>query len=76
MNKKKVKSTDVVIREYYSCIPYNSWREKKDSIADAMNVHFVEEIQYGGKADGNRIVIKTARGRKLDKREALYDEEF
>lgn len=76
MNKTKVKGSDVIIREFYSYIPYNSWLEKKDAIADAMNVHFVEEIEYGGKSDGNRILIKTARWRKRIKRDVLYDEEF
>lgn len=78
ISKKKVKGTDVTVREFYSNIPYEIWIEKKEAIADAMNVHFVEEIQYGGKGNNNGkiIVIKTAKGRKPTDRGILYDEEF
>lgn len=78
ISKKKLKGTDVIIREFYSNIPYEIWIEKKEAIADAMNVHFVEEIQYGGKSNNNgkRIVIKTAKGRKPTDRGILYDEKF
>lgn len=78
ISKKKLKGTDVIIREFYSNIPYEIWIEKKEAVADAMNVHFVEEIQYGGKGNNNgkRIVIKTAKGRKPTDKGILYDEEF
>lgn len=78
ISKKKVKGTDVTVREFYSNIPYEIWIEKKEAVADAMNVHFIEEIQYGGKNNNNRkrIVIKTAKGRKPTDRGILYDEEF
>lgn len=76
MSKKKLKRTNVIRREYYSDIPLYVWEERKNSIADAMNIRFVEEIQYGGKANGKRIVIYTSSGRKAENREKLYDEEF
>lgn len=78
ISKKKVKGTDVTIREFYSNISYDVWIEKKEAVADAMNVHFIEEIQYGGKGNNNGkiIVIKTAKGRKPTDRGILYDEEF
>ena len=78
ISKKKVKGTDVTVREFYSNIPYEIWIEKKEAVADAMNVHFVEEIQYGGKGNNNGkiIVIKTSKGRKPTDRGVLYDEEF
>ncbi|EOU1503414.1 hypothetical protein QTI76_08560 [Clostridium perfringens] len=76
MNKKRDKNTNVIMREFYSSIPYNTWIENMDAIADSMNVHFVEKIQYGGRADGKRIVIYTATGRKPIERDELYDEEF
>lgn len=78
INKRKIKATDVTVREFYSDIPYDVWIEKKEAIADAMNVHFVEKIQYGGKGNNNGkiIVIKTARGRKPIDRGVLYDDEF
>lgn len=78
VNKRKIRGTDVTVREFYSNIPYDVWIEKKEAIADAMNVHFVEEIQYGGKGNNNGkiIVIKSAKGRKPTDRGILYDEEF
>lgn len=78
ISKKKVKGTDVTVREFYSNIPYDIWIEKKEAIADALNANFVEEIQYGGKGNNNGkiIVIKSAKGRKPTDRGILYDEEF
>lgn len=78
INKRKIRGTDVTICEFYSNIPYDAWIEKKEAIADSMNVHFVEEIQYGGKGNNNGkiIVIKTAKGRKPTDRGILYDEKF
>ncbi len=76
MSKKKLKGTSVMKSEYYSDIPLHKWEEKKNAIADAMNIRFVEEIQYGGRANGKRIVIYTTSGRKAESREKLYDEEF
>lgn len=78
MNKRKIKGTGVTVREFYSNITYDVWIATKEAIADSMNVHFVEEIQYGGKGNNNGkiIVIKTAKGRKPTDRGILYDEEF
>lgn len=76
MNKKKVKGTDVTVREFYSNIPLKIWNEKINSISDSMNVHLVETIKYGGKGNGKRIVLCTATGRKPTERDDLYDEEL
>lgn len=78
VNKRKIRDTDVTVREFYSNIPYDIWIEKKEAIADAMNVHFVEKIQYGGKGNNNGkiIVIKTAKGRKPIDRGVLYDDKL
>lgn len=78
ISKKKIRGTDVTVCEFYSNIPYAVWIDKKEAIADAMNVHFVEEIQYGGKNNNNGkiIAIKTAKGRKAIDRGTLYDDEF
>lgn len=78
LDKYKIKGTGVTVCEFYSPIPYKIWIEKQDAIADSMNAHFVEEIQYGGKnnVNGQRIIIKTAKGRKNTKQGVLYDEEL
>lgn len=78
ISKKRIKNSDVVTREYYSNISFDVWNEHKNAIADALNAHFVEPIQYGGKnnANGKIIIIKTAKGRKPIDRGVLYDDEL
>lgn len=74
--KRKDKKTGVTIREWYSPIPMNLWVERQEEIADAMNIHFVQNFRYGGKSNGNRIVMYSAEGREATSRGVLYDEEF
>ncbi|MCM1285798.1 MAG: hypothetical protein NC213_04080 [Acetobacter sp.] len=78
ISKKRIKNSDVITREYYSNISLDVWNEHKNAIADALNAHFIEEIQYGGKGNNNGkiIVIKTAKGRKPIDRGVLYDDEL
>lgn len=76
MSKKKLKGTNVKRHEYYSDIPLCIWKERENAIADAMNICLVEDICYGGRENGKRIVIYTTSGRKAENREKLYDEEF
>ena len=74
--KRKDKKTGVTVREWYSPIPMNLWVERQEEIADAMNIHFVQNFRYGGKSNGNRIVMYSAEGREATSRGVLYDEEF
>jgi len=76
MNKKRIKGSNVIMREFYSNIPMKTWIEKQEDIADAMNCHFVEKLRYGGKADGKRIVMVTVKGRKRAQRGKLYDDDL
>lgn len=79
IKRKKIKGTSVTVREFYSCIPMKIWVQKKDDLADQMNIHFVEpSIEYGGKHNdnGNRIRLYTAPGRKRPERGILYDNEI
>lgn len=76
MNKKRIKGSDVLMREFYSNIPMRTWLERQEDIADSMNVHFVEPLRYGGKSNGRRIVMYTAPGRENASREDLYDDEL
>lgn len=76
---KKVKGTDIKVMEFYSQIPMQIWLDKKEGIADMMDIHFVEpSIEYGGKKgnNGNRIRLYTAPGRKRLERGPLYDDEL
>ena len=74
--KRRDKKTGVTIREWYSPIPMNLWVERQEEIADAMNIHFIQNFRYGGKSNGNRIVMYSAEGREATSRGVLYDEEF
>lgn len=78
VKKKKIKKKGISMLEYYSKIPLEVWAERKETIADVMNVTFVEDITYGGKGNrnGNFIVMKTVKGRKLADRGVLYDDTF
>lgn len=76
INKKKIKGTDVTQREFYSNVPLRVWNQRIESLADSLNVHFVEEIRYGGKSNGKRIIVSTAPSRDLSKRDTLYDDEL
>lgn len=76
---KKTKGTDIKILEFYSQIPMQIWLDKREAIADIMDIHFVEPgIEYGGKKsnNGNRIRLYTAPGRKRLERGPLYDDEL
>lgn len=76
ISKKKIKNTDVTEREFYTNIPLRIWNKRIDDLSDSLNVHFVEEIRYGGKSNGKRIIISTAPSRDLPSRATLYDDEF
>lgn len=76
IHKKAIRKKGVIIREFYSTIPMQKWIDRKDAISDIMNVHFICDIEYGGKANGNRILIKTAKGRKAKDRGVMYDDTF
>ena len=73
--KKRIKGTQVTIREFHSSIPLKIWIDKMDSIADAMNISFVETIGYG-RSNGRRVVLHSVPGREIKSRGNLYDEDF
>lgn len=73
---KRTLKNGVTVREFYSKIPMSRWQEQKEVIADVFNVHFICDIEYGGKSNGNKILIKTAKGRKAKDRGVLYDDTF
>jgi len=78
VRKNKIKKKGIIIREYYTTIPMAEWQERKESIADVMNVSFAGDITYGGKGNrnGNFIVMNTVKGRKRADRGVLYDDTF
>ena len=52
--------------------------KKSAEIMDVLSVHFVEDIQYGGRNENNRnlIVITTAPGTQKQRQEILYDDDI
>lgn len=74
--KKKDRKSGVIKRELYTTIPMERWQEKKEAICDIMNVHLVGDIEYGGKCNGNRIVMKSVKGRKVTEKGVIYDDTF
>jgi predicted membrane protein len=76
--KKHIKKKSVIVREFYTTIPMEKWIDKKEAIADIFNEHFLIDFEYGGKTnnDGNKIILKSAKGRKNKDRGILYDENF
>lgn len=74
--KCKDKKTGVTVREWFSLIPMKLWVERQEEIEDAMNIHLVQKFRYGGKSDGNRIIMYSAESRETTSRGILYDEEF
>lgn len=73
--KKKVKNKDVIIREFYTTIPMERWQDRKEAISDIMNIHIIGDIEYSNH-NGNRIIFKSAKGRKPMERGVLYDDSF
>lgn len=79
IDKKKIKNSDVIMREFYTEIPMEIWIKRKDAIADLMNIHYVKRDQpfsYGGKAQGRKILMYSGKGRENPQRGELYDEQF
>lgn len=79
ISNKKVNGSDVTIYEFFSKgISKSQWEFRQEEIKDAMNVHFVEPIQYGGKNKNNRnrIVLYCAPGANPIKRGKLYDDQL
>lgn len=73
--KKKIKGKDVTVREFYTTIPMERWQQKKEAISDILNIHILGKIEYSNH-NGNKIIMKSAKGRKVTERGVLYDDTF
>lgn len=80
MYKRRDRKSGVTKRIFSTVIPLESWQKKQEEICDRMNCHLVgtKGITYGGRNNdnGNRIVIESAKGRKMKGRGVLYDDDF
>ena len=76
--KKHIKKKGVIVREFYTTIPMKKWVDRKESIEDVMNLTCLTDFEYGENTNdnGNKIIIKSSKGRKPKDRGILYDENF
>lgn len=76
ISRKRIKGTDVSIMTFYSLgVDKERWKKESEAIQDALNIHFVEPIRYGGK-NRNMIVITAAPGAETHREDVLYDDEI
>lgn len=75
--KKKTRK-GITVREFYTSIPMKKWKSEEDNICEKFDIHFVEDLTYGGKNEniGYLKKITSAKGRKAKKRGMLYDDAF
>ncbi len=54
------------------------WKNNHTDIVDALDIHYVEPINYGGRNGRNRniIVITAAPKAETHREDALYDDEI
>lgn len=71
ISKKQGKNKNILIRTFYTYIPLHIWKERQAYIDDILNVRTID-IEYGKRA--NTIVLTTAKGRKSNIEDKIYDE--
>lgn len=74
---KRIKNTQVSVMAFYSLgVGMEKWETHRAEVQDALNVHFVEPIKYGGRSGRNRniTVITAAPGAEIRREDVLYDE--
>lgn len=66
------------LRFYSRGIAKEIWTKRQAAIEDVLNVHWIEEPQYGGRKRNNRnyIVLIVATGAESKRKEPLYDDEL
>ena len=79
ISRKHVKNTSVSVLMFYSpAVGMERWEKQKSEVQDALNLHFVEPIKYGGRKASNRniIVITATSGVAIRREDTLYDDEI
>lgn len=79
LSRKRVKNASVTVMAFYSLgIGMERWEKQGAEVQDALNVHFVETVKYGGRNGRNRniIVITAAPGAGVRRENTLYDDEI
>ncbi len=76
---RRIKNTQISVMAFYSLgVGTETWETHRTEIQDALNVHFVKPIKYGGRNGRNRniIVITAAPGAEVRREDVLHDDEF
>lgn len=80
ISSTRISNTDARILAFYSPgIGWERWAKQSVDTEDALNVHFVEPVKYGGKRGNNRniIVLTVAPGAGgISRKETVYDDEL
>lgn len=78
IEKKRLKNTNIIEREYYSIIPLREWLNNEEAICDLLNIHIIGDIHYGGKNNdiGYIMSFRSSKGRFASERGAIIDDEF
>ena len=77
LSRKRISGSKVSVLTFYSMgIGKELWERRKGEVEDALNVHCVQGIQYGGRKGDNRnlIVLTVGDGPGNRRTEPLYDE--
>lgn len=77
LSRKRIPRSEVSVLTFYSMgIGKELWERRKGEVEDALNVHCVQPIQYGGRKGKNRnlIVLTVGNGPENRRTEPLYDE--
>lgn len=77
LSRKRIPRSEVSVLTFYSMgIGKELWERRKGEVEDALNVHCVQPIQYGGRKGNNRnlIVLTVGDGPENRRTEPLYDE--
>lgn len=79
VSRRRMKNTQVSVMTFFSLgVGMEKWETHRAEIQDALNIHFVEPIKYGGRNGRNRniIVITAAPGAGTRREDVLYDDEL
>lgn len=77
ISSQRVKGTSASVLTFFSLgIGLERWQAGRSEIEDALNIHLLEALAYGGRNGNNRniIVLTAAPGTPKRREEALYDE--
>jgi len=79
LSSRRVKGSPVQVLELFSeGISLEAWEGKRRAVEDALNVHMVEPLAYGGRKGNNRhrIVLTVAPGAANKQAKPLYDDDL